>query len=96
MTARGIDESQLREYGFDGGPYLGFDRSHDLYGDGSLVIVPAPCHTSGSIVVFVTLPGGRQAEPATHLTRRARSGIVGDSSRARRAGERVDSRRRGE
>jgi len=46
-----------RELGFDGGPYLGFARSHDVYGDGSVVCVPAPGHTPGSIVVFVTLPG---------------------------------------
>ncbi|PWU08686.1 MAG: Zn-dependent hydrolase [Verrucomicrobia bacterium] len=58
VTARSVDRSQLREYEFEGGPYLGFDRSHDLYGDGSLVIVPAPGHTPGSVVVFVTLPGG--------------------------------------
>src|SRR5262249_53549494 len=57
VTAQGIDRSRLREYEFDGGRYLGFDRSHDLYGDGSLVIVPAPGHTPGSVVVFVTLPG---------------------------------------
>jgi N-acyl homoserine lactone hydrolase len=41
---------------FDGGPYLGFARSHDRYGDGSVVCVPAPGHTPGSIIVFVTLP----------------------------------------
>jgi glyoxylase-like metal-dependent hydrolase (beta-lactamase superfamily II) len=58
VTARSIARSQLREYAFDGGPYLGFDRSHDLYGDGSLVIVPAPGHTPGSVVLFVNLPGG--------------------------------------
>jgi len=58
VTAQSIDRSQLREYAFDGGPYLGFDHSHDLYGDGSMVIVPAPGHTPGSVVVFVTLPGG--------------------------------------
>ena len=58
VTARSIDRSQLREYAFDGGPYLGFAHSHDLYGDGSMVIVPAPGHTPGSVVVFVTLPGG--------------------------------------
>jgi glyoxylase-like metal-dependent hydrolase (beta-lactamase superfamily II) len=58
VTAQSIDRSQLREYTFDGGPYLGFDHSHDLYGDGSLVIVPAPGHTPGSVVVFVTLPSG--------------------------------------
>jgi len=57
-TARGMDSSQLQEYAFDGGPYLGFDHSHDLYGDGSMVIVPAPGHTPGSVVVFVTLPAG--------------------------------------
>ena len=58
VTARSIDASAFRDYAFDGGPYLGFDRSHDLYGDGSIVIVPAPGHTPGSVVTFVTLPGG--------------------------------------
>jgi WD40 repeat protein len=58
VTARNIDRSLLTDYTFEGRPYLGFDRSHDLYGDGSLVIVPAPGHTPGSVVVFVTLPGG--------------------------------------
>jgi glyoxylase-like metal-dependent hydrolase (beta-lactamase superfamily II) len=58
VTARSVDRSQLREYTFDGGPYLGFDHSHDLYGDGSIVIVPAPGHTPGSVVVFLTLPDG--------------------------------------
>jgi glyoxylase-like metal-dependent hydrolase (beta-lactamase superfamily II) len=62
VTAQSIDRSLLRDYGFEGRPYLGFDRSHDLYGDGSLVIVPAPGHTPGSVVVFLTLPsGGRYA-----------------------------------
>ena len=45
---------------FEGGSYLGFDRSHDVYGDGSIVAVPAPGHTPGSVIVFVTLPGGRR------------------------------------
>jgi N-acyl homoserine lactone hydrolase len=57
-TARSIDPAAFREYGFDGEPYLGFAESHDLYGDGSIVIVPAPGHTPGSVVVFVTLPDG--------------------------------------
>ena len=35
---------------------LGFPRSHDVYGDGSIVCVPAPGHTPGSIIVFVALP----------------------------------------
>jgi glyoxylase-like metal-dependent hydrolase (beta-lactamase superfamily II) len=58
VTAQSIDRSLLRDYAFAGGPYLGFDHSHELYGDGSMVIVPAPGHTPGSVVVFVTLPGG--------------------------------------
>jgi glyoxylase-like metal-dependent hydrolase (beta-lactamase superfamily II) len=57
-TAQSINWSQLREYAFDGGPYLGFDHSHDLYGDGSMVVVLAPGHTPGSVVVFITLPSG--------------------------------------
>ena len=58
VTARGLDRSVLRDYAFDGGPYLGFDHSHDLYGDGSIVMVPAPGHTPGSVVVFGALPSG--------------------------------------
>ena len=43
-------------FDFEGGPYLGFPRSHDVHGDGSVVCVPAPGHTPGSIIVFITLP----------------------------------------
>ena len=43
-------------YDFEGGSYLGFSKSHDVWGDGSIVIVPAPGHTPDSIVVFLTLP----------------------------------------
>lgn len=46
------------EYGFEGGPYLGFPASHDVYADGSIVIVPAFGHTPGSVITFVTLPSG--------------------------------------
>ena len=48
------------EYAFDGGPYLGFSRSHDVYGDGSVVVVPVPGHSPGSVAIFVTLPTGRR------------------------------------
>ncbi|HXY54371.1 MAG TPA: MBL fold metallo-hydrolase [Nitrospirota bacterium] len=58
-TARSMKTTALyQEYTFGRGPYLGFDQYDDLYGDGSIVIVPAPGHTPGSVVVFVTLPGG--------------------------------------
>jgi glyoxylase-like metal-dependent hydrolase (beta-lactamase superfamily II) len=47
---------EIREIAFDGPAYLGFAASHDFYGDGSVVVVPAAGHTTGSVVVFVTLP----------------------------------------
>lgn len=51
---------EIHHYAFDGPPYLGFPGSHDVYGDGSMVIVEAGGHTDGSVVVFVTLPDGRR------------------------------------
>ena len=51
---------EVREYSFDGPAYLGFDSSHDVHGDGSVVIVPAAGHTPGSVVIFVALPSGRR------------------------------------
>ena len=49
---------RYEEYGFEGGPYLNFPASHDVYGDGSIVVVPAFGHTPGSVIIFVTLPNG--------------------------------------
>jgi glyoxylase-like metal-dependent hydrolase (beta-lactamase superfamily II) len=57
-AARGATNVRYETYAFEGGPYLGFARHHDLYGDGAIVIVEAPGHTPGSVVVFVTLPSG--------------------------------------
>ncbi|WP_432513302.1 MBL fold metallo-hydrolase [Kineococcus sp. SYSU DK001] len=49
-----------REYAFDGPAHAGFDASHDVHGDGSVVLVPAAGHTPGSVVVFVTVASGRR------------------------------------
>ncbi len=51
-------EVNYKLYDFDGGPYLGFPRSHDVFGDGAVVLVPAPAHTPDSVVVFINLPSG--------------------------------------
>jgi glyoxylase-like metal-dependent hydrolase (beta-lactamase superfamily II) len=59
-VARSFDGVRYEEYAFEGGAYLGFEKSHDIYGDGAIVIVPAPGHTPGSVIVFVTLPSGRR------------------------------------
>jgi len=56
--ARDLGALAYRIYAFDGGPYLGFAKSLDVWGDGSVVLVPAPGHTPGSVVAFVTLPSG--------------------------------------
>ena len=51
---------RYEQYEFEGGAYLGFPRSHDVYGDGSIVVVPAPGHTPGSVIIFVTLYNGKR------------------------------------
>jgi glyoxylase-like metal-dependent hydrolase (beta-lactamase superfamily II) len=56
--ARQIGTQDYRVYEFSGGPYLGFGKSHDFFGDGSIVLVPAPGHTPGSIFAFITTTSG--------------------------------------
>ncbi|MBI1209876.1 MAG: MBL fold metallo-hydrolase [Alphaproteobacteria bacterium] len=58
--ARQIGTKNYQVYDFDGGPYLGFEKSHDFFGDGSVVVVPAPGHTPGSIFAFITTSDGRR------------------------------------
>ena len=41
-------------------PYEIFDRHADLFGDGTVVVVPLPGHTPGSVGVFVRLEDGRR------------------------------------
>lgn len=60
VVARSVRDVRYEPYAFEGGPYLGYPRSHDVHGDGAVVIVPAPGHTPGSVIVFVSLPGGRR------------------------------------
>ena len=54
--AHSFKDVDYQVYGFDGPAYLGFPHSKDVFGDGSVVIVPAPGHTPGSVITFVTLP----------------------------------------
>jgi N-acyl homoserine lactone hydrolase len=55
-VAQGFKDINYQEYSFENSPYLGFEKSHDIYGDGSVVIVPAPGHTPGSVIIFIALP----------------------------------------
>ncbi len=52
---------RLRPFDFDGPPVEGFAASHDLFGDGSVVAVPMPGHTPGSVAYLVRLLDGRTA-----------------------------------
>jgi glyoxylase-like metal-dependent hydrolase (beta-lactamase superfamily II) len=45
---------------FDARPYETFDESADLYGDGSVVVVPLRGHTPGSVGIFVNLDAHRR------------------------------------
>lgn len=45
---------------FPDGPYEGYARSHDVFGDGSMVIVPLSGHTPGSVGTFVNLSAERR------------------------------------
>jgi glyoxylase-like metal-dependent hydrolase (beta-lactamase superfamily II) len=54
------DKLKLRSFEFSGGAYENFDRSFDLFGDRSLVLVPLPGHTPGSTGLFVNLRSGRR------------------------------------
>jgi N-acyl homoserine lactone hydrolase len=51
---------EIHEYEFDRVPYLGFPLSYDVHGDGSVVVALAGGHTTGSVIVFVTLPSGKR------------------------------------
>ena len=51
---------EIEQYEFNGPSYLGFPSSFDVYGDGSIVIVPVGGHTTGSVVVFASLPTGKR------------------------------------
>ena len=57
--ARKIGTTAYKVYDFPNGPYLGFDKSYDYFGDGSVVLVPAPGHTPGSIFAFINTSDGK-------------------------------------
>lgn len=58
--ARSFNNAKYTTYNFEQKPYLGFTESYDYFGDGSVVIVSATGHTSGSVIVFVNLPNGKR------------------------------------
>ena len=57
---RSFGKLEVRPYDFPHGAYLGYAKSYDVFGDGSVVLVQAGGHTPGSIVAFITEPSGRK------------------------------------
>ena len=51
---------EIHRYKFADAPYLGFASTYDVHGDGSVVVALAGGHTTGSVIVFVTLPTGKR------------------------------------
>jgi N-acyl homoserine lactone hydrolase len=55
VPVRSLAGRTLAPYALDGPPVLTFERSHDLFGDGSVVLVDMSGHTPGSVGVLLTL-----------------------------------------
>ncbi|NYI72595.1 glyoxylase-like metal-dependent hydrolase (beta-lactamase superfamily II) [Naumannella cuiyingiana] len=55
---RGLAGRELLEFSLDGPPILTFDRSHDLFGDGTVRLVDLAGHTPGSVGVLLATDGG--------------------------------------
>jgi len=60
VPVRSLAGRTLAPYDLDGPPVLTFDRSHDLFGDGSVVLVDMSGHTPGSVGVLLALPDGER------------------------------------
>lgn len=46
-------------FAWDGPPVMNFPASHDLFGDGSVILLPLPGHTPGSTAVLLPNVGGK-------------------------------------
>ena len=53
-----LDGRTTIDYDLDGPPVLTFTRSHDLFGDGSVVLVDLAGHTPGSVGVLLHTSAG--------------------------------------
>lgn len=55
-----IAPQRWRTVAFDGKGHAGFTASHDLFGDGSALLLPQPGHTPGSLALLVSTGAGRK------------------------------------
>ncbi len=55
----GFPDLPIAPLNYREGAYLGFPNSFDVFGDGSVVMVPAPGHTPGSTITFIHTEDGK-------------------------------------
>jgi glyoxylase-like metal-dependent hydrolase (beta-lactamase superfamily II) len=60
VMADHLNDARVESVTFDGPAYENFPASHDVFGDGSVVLVPLPGHTPGSLGVFLNGVHGRR------------------------------------
>ncbi len=58
LVRRLMCNNPLEFFDFTGPAYEGFRVSHDLFGDGSIVLVPLPGHTAGNTGMFINRSNG--------------------------------------
>lgn len=58
LVRRLMGKNAIALFDLDGPPYEGFRASYDLFGDGSVVLVPLPGHTAGSTGMFISRANG--------------------------------------
>jgi N-acyl homoserine lactone hydrolase len=58
LVRRLLSNNPVQLLDFTGDPYEGFPCSHDLFGDGSIILVPLPGHTAGQMGMFINRSNG--------------------------------------
>ena len=58
LVRRLMRENPVELFELNGPAYEGFRASHDLFGDGSVVLVPLPGHTAGNTGMFINRANG--------------------------------------
>jgi glyoxylase-like metal-dependent hydrolase (beta-lactamase superfamily II) len=53
-------DAKIEPFAWSGPSYEDFPASHDLFGDGAVVLVPLPGHTPGSVGIFLNNVHGRR------------------------------------
>ncbi len=58
LVKRLLGSNPIELYDLSGPEYAGFQASYDLFGDGSIILVPLPGHTAGQVGMFIHRANG--------------------------------------